>query len=713
MAKLTLENTLSGYRSNTVVNANNDKIEDALNNRVLYRDNPTGEPNQMESNLDMNSKRILNLPVPVSASEPVLNSQLAELASADTGNATNIVYVNPEGGSEQVDNVLDDLQSRRNTYEAEVGLSDIGTLDLTNYTHAKFPFYHSAEIGGGGELYKLDVSDVREAFTDSAGNKWRFLEDGPFLAEMFGAYGDGVEDDLLAMNKALDMYGSVQLKPGATYGISSTLYIDEEQEIYCESAGNRAIIKVLDTEFRGSAIESVDFGLKSCLRIKIKNIYVDGVLESLTVAEVAAFTGAEGQGLRLTCGIADLDVVARYMPGVGIFLSDGGDSSLYTHVNELHLVSAFTGQEGIIFEGGLDQRIKYCEAYFAWDSQRDTDYTTTKVSKAVTAAICAGVLFRRGSCEVVEMHPSNNRHGYAWATFGESGAAYRMRFAHAIGEGSAGGCYLAPTDDVTGGLLNVHSTRGKYGLPLARIRSLNNVNIGQLDVKVDQQAGYPEADGGTYRAVDIDGDRCVINNMRIWATTGKIQDTALAIKGANHKIKGDIWNIGTKEDGTDAIAATFLFPLTDSNIDLNFTACGTCISGASGNTDIGVLNATFSGVTTDITPTYLGFITDECLRRGYLYNFDNGRTNKSMVLGTGIIPAANADGTTRTVNIDITDKFYQAPMVSGLTVSNRGSSSYNASGINMWVAGTTSTALIVKYNIASYSGDFEITAGLV
>lgn len=70
MAKITLDTTLSGYRSTSVVNANNDLIEAEFNDKVLYRDNPTGEANQMESVLDMNSNRVINLPSPSSDSEP-------------------------------------------------------------------------------------------------------------------------------------------------------------------------------------------------------------------------------------------------------------------------------------------------------------------------------------------------------------------------------------------------------------------------------------------------------------------------------------------------------------------------------------------------------------------------------------------------------------------------------------------------------------------
>lgn len=59
MSKIDLDPITSGYNLSKI-NANFQKLEDELNNKVLYRDSPAGEPNSMSSNLDMNSKSILN-----------------------------------------------------------------------------------------------------------------------------------------------------------------------------------------------------------------------------------------------------------------------------------------------------------------------------------------------------------------------------------------------------------------------------------------------------------------------------------------------------------------------------------------------------------------------------------------------------------------------------------------------------------------------------
>ena len=60
MAKITIDNISSGYASTTALNTNFDAIETELNSKVLYRNNPAGEPNSMENDLDMNSNDINN-----------------------------------------------------------------------------------------------------------------------------------------------------------------------------------------------------------------------------------------------------------------------------------------------------------------------------------------------------------------------------------------------------------------------------------------------------------------------------------------------------------------------------------------------------------------------------------------------------------------------------------------------------------------------------
>jgi hypothetical protein len=59
VSKIDLDTITSGYNLSKI-NANFQRVEDELNNRVLYKDSPVGEPNSMSSNLDMNRRSILN-----------------------------------------------------------------------------------------------------------------------------------------------------------------------------------------------------------------------------------------------------------------------------------------------------------------------------------------------------------------------------------------------------------------------------------------------------------------------------------------------------------------------------------------------------------------------------------------------------------------------------------------------------------------------------
>jgi hypothetical protein len=60
MAKITLPNISSGFNTVSAFNNALNQIEQEFQNKVLYRNNPTGEPNQMSSDIDMNGNSILN-----------------------------------------------------------------------------------------------------------------------------------------------------------------------------------------------------------------------------------------------------------------------------------------------------------------------------------------------------------------------------------------------------------------------------------------------------------------------------------------------------------------------------------------------------------------------------------------------------------------------------------------------------------------------------
>jgi len=98
MAKLTLTNLSSLQNEQSAINtinANNDAIEAAVE-KTLSRDGTV--PNQMTSELDMNSQRVLNLPQPLTDNEPVRLIDLTEVVEG-TGNGNILGPVSAVSGN--------------------------------------------------------------------------------------------------------------------------------------------------------------------------------------------------------------------------------------------------------------------------------------------------------------------------------------------------------------------------------------------------------------------------------------------------------------------------------------------------------------------------------------------------------------------------------------------------------------------------------------
>lgn len=80
--KYTPKFLLGQFGSVDLLNQNFTDVSNELQNKVLYRNNPDGEPNAMQNSLDMNSNRILNLPDSIKGTrDPVLRTELDSLTS--------------------------------------------------------------------------------------------------------------------------------------------------------------------------------------------------------------------------------------------------------------------------------------------------------------------------------------------------------------------------------------------------------------------------------------------------------------------------------------------------------------------------------------------------------------------------------------------------------------------------------------------------------
>ena len=116
MSKIVL-NDITNTGQVSVINSNFDKIEAAMNNQVLYRNNPTGEPNALITNVDANGRRIYNLPKAITLNEPLRWQDLLDINSNVPGISLPIgasdVGVIPNAGvsSTNVQSALEELST--------------------------------------------------------------------------------------------------------------------------------------------------------------------------------------------------------------------------------------------------------------------------------------------------------------------------------------------------------------------------------------------------------------------------------------------------------------------------------------------------------------------------------------------------------------------------------------------------------------------------
>jgi hypothetical protein len=83
MSKIELSPLPSGFATTAALNARLDQIEGEFNDKVLYRDNPEGEPNTMANPLDMAGNPIINLPDGVEDHHPISIGQAEALIAQE------------------------------------------------------------------------------------------------------------------------------------------------------------------------------------------------------------------------------------------------------------------------------------------------------------------------------------------------------------------------------------------------------------------------------------------------------------------------------------------------------------------------------------------------------------------------------------------------------------------------------------------------------
>lgn len=257
MAKIDLNEVKSGFNLSKI-NENFQKIKDVLNGKILWRDNPTGEPNHMMSDLDMNGKRIYNLPEPVADHEPARKSDvdaiyattgskkvlrvgdvnIPELPDANirrnklfsfdnlgnpqvqfpsSDSATQLrIDLSQDSGYTLVGGIVDRLESYDDlrTYTKNVDTVDI----IGEGIAGRFKLVSSGSDNGGTLIVGNDGRKWKRLFTDYVSGRW------------FGAIGDGVNDDTDAIQRTINSYTHIDIS-GRNWKITKKLSIPSNRFI--------------------------------------------------------------------------------------------------------------------------------------------------------------------------------------------------------------------------------------------------------------------------------------------------------------------------------------------------------------------------------------------------------------------------------------------------------------------------------------------------
>jgi len=150
MAKITLPSIASGYATVTQLNTALDQIEAEFNNKVLYRNNPTGEPNQLENDLDMNSKNINN----IGNINGIAASGLSDLSTYATA-AANSAIASAASAADSASSANDSLISANNSANSAISSSD---------SAATAAIYASMGLGGASVFDFGSIADTTIIF---------------------------------------------------------------------------------------------------------------------------------------------------------------------------------------------------------------------------------------------------------------------------------------------------------------------------------------------------------------------------------------------------------------------------------------------------------------------------------------------------------------------------------------------------------------------
>ena len=198
MTKIVLEDVRSGYNL-SAINTNFDRVEQVINDNMLSRDGVGNNPNEMKVDLDMNGKRIYNLPV------PVLDHEAARLEDVKNQNV---------GGQYNKTLRVNDLNIPAFP-DKNARANRLMSFDADGNPRVQFPSADSATQlridlaeDDGGSL----IGYKRNSVNAISRTVQQMLDKSFVTPQEFGAVADGVADDTLAIQRTWE-YCSANKKP--------------------------------------------------------------------------------------------------------------------------------------------------------------------------------------------------------------------------------------------------------------------------------------------------------------------------------------------------------------------------------------------------------------------------------------------------------------------------------------------------------------------
>ena len=386
MTDITLKTIASGYNLNKI-NDNFVTLEDNINNTSIQS---TGGNNVMSQDFDMNSKRMINLPAPVSGSEPI---RKGDITASTTGATVQYVDDSIEAAA------INDL-SVAYTFKT-VALMQASTIVFPVGKKIVWQGYTTESDGGsnwGLVAAGVGINDGGSEFTLADGQHVvANLKGAKILVNKFGAVGDADAtlytgtDDTLAIQAALDYAESLPLfvdapsatalnfgsKGGTTIKLGSKAYLISQIEIpnVVSFIGNGKNSSLLVSNFNGQIVRNkltagtgfdkwgtriANFSIQGD-RTKVNQVgldtlrYFDNLIENITIS----LSGGRGLVLRQAITTTIRNITTSNCVGAGIIIDQGinswddpADNGLPANANSITDCHSFANDgAGLLIEG--------------------------------------------------------------------------------------------------------------------------------------------------------------------------------------------------------------------------------------------------------------------------------------------------------------------------------------------------------------------------